>query len=52
MNGKQIKKIRKEINKSVDEKEAEVVGVIFHRFNSYSFSKRFIMAVKLIFKKL
>ena len=52
MNGKQIKKIRKEINKSVDEKEKEIVKVVYNRFNSYSFGKRFIMAVKLIFKKL
>ena len=52
MNGKQIKKIRKEINKSVDEKEKEVVEVVYNRFNSYSFRKRFKMAVKLLFKKL
>lgn len=52
MNGKQIKKIRKEINKSVDEKEKEIVEVVYNRFNSYSFGKRFKMAVKLLFKKL
>lgn len=52
MNGKQIKKIRKEVNKSVDEKTKTVVDVIYDRFNSYPFGKRFIMAVKLIFKKL
>jgi hypothetical protein len=52
MNGKQIKKIRKEINKSVDEKEKEIVEVVYNRFNSYPFGKRFKMAVKLLFKKL
>lgn len=52
MNGKQIKKIRKEINKSVDEKEKEIVEVVYNRFNSYPIGKRFKMAVKLLFKKL
>ena len=52
MNGKQIKKIRKEINKSVKEKEEAMIELMFNRFNSYSFSKRFKMAVKLLFKKL
>lgn len=52
MNGKQIKKIRKEINKSVNEKEEAMIELLFNRFNSYSFGKRFGMAIKLIFKKL
>lgn len=52
MNGKQIKKIRKEINKSVDEKEEAMIELMFNRFNSYPIGKRFKMAVKLLFKKL
>ena len=30
----------------------EIVEVVYNRFNSYSFRKRFKMAVKLLFKKL
>ena len=52
MNGKQIKKIRKEINKSVNEKKEAMIELMFNRFNSYSFRKRLKMAIKLIFKKL
>ena len=52
MNGKQIKKIRKEIDKSVNEKEDAIIELMFNRFNSYPFGKRFKMAVKLLFKKL
>ena len=52
MNGKQIKKIRKKINKSVSEKEVAMIELMFNRFNSYSFRKRLEMAIKLLFKKL
>lgn len=48
MNGKTIKKIRKEING----KEKEMVEQVFDLFNSFSFFKRFEIAVKILLKKL
>ena len=32
--------------------EKEIIEVVYNRFNSYPFGKRFKMAVKLLFKKL
>lgn len=48
MNGKTIKKIRKEINS----KENEMVNQIFDYFKSLSFKERVKIAVKIIRKKL
>lgn len=48
MNGKTIKKIRKELNS----KEKEMVNVVFDYFNTLSFLKRLKIAHKIICKKL
>ena len=48
MNGKTIKKIRKELNS----KEKEMVNEVFDYLNSLSFFKRVKVAVKIICKKL
>lgn len=48
MNGKTIKKIRKEVNS----KENEMVNQIFDYFNTLSFFERIKIAVKIIRKKL
>lgn len=48
MNGKTIKKIRKELNS----KEKEIVSEVFDYFNSLSFFQRFKIAVKIIRRKL
>jgi hypothetical protein len=52
MNGKTIKKIRKEINSSFNEREKEIAGQIFNYFNSLSFFGRLKIAVKILKKKL
>lgn len=52
MNGKTIKKIRKEINTSFDEREKQITEQIFSYFNSLSFSGRLKIAWKIICKKL
>ena len=36
----------------MSEKEKAMLELMFNKFNSYSFRKRFEMAVKLLFKKL
>lgn len=48
MNGKTIKKIRKELNS----KEKEMANEIFDYFNSLSFGKRIKVAWKILRKKL
>ncbi len=48
MNGKTIKKIRKEVNR----KENEMVNQIFDYFNTLSFFVRLKIAVKILRKKL
>lgn len=48
MNGKTIKKIRKELNSQ----QKEIVNEIFDYFNSLSFFERVKIAVKIIRKKL
>lgn len=48
MNGKTIKKIRKEVNS----KENEMVNQVFDYFNSLSFFNRVKIAVKILQKKL
>lgn len=48
MNGKTIKKIRKELNSQ----QKEIVNDIFDYFNSLSFFERVKIAVKIIRKKL
>ena len=48
MNGKTIKKIRKELNS----KEKEMVNEVFDYLNSLAFFKRVKVAVKIICKKL
>ncbi|MBO7733638.1 MAG: hypothetical protein J6S67_13830 [Methanobrevibacter sp.] len=48
MNGKTIKKIRKELNS----KEKEMVNVVFDYFNTLSFWERLKFAHKIICKKL
>ena len=52
MNGKTIKKIRREINSSLDKKEAEMVNQIFEYFKSLSFKERVKIAWKILRKKL
>lgn len=52
MNGKTIKKIRKEINTSFDEREKQITEQIFDYFNSLSFFGRLKIAVKILQKKL
>lgn len=52
MNGKTIKKIRKEINSKLNEKEKEIAGEIMNHFNSFSFKKRVKIAWKILCKKL
>lgn len=52
MNNKTVKKIRKEINSSLADKEAEMVNQIFDYFKSLSFKERIKIAVKIICKKL
>ena len=47
MNGKTIKKIRKELNS----KEKEMVNELFDYFNSLSFGKRIKIALRIIRKK-
>ena len=48
MNGKTIKKIRKELNS----KEKEIASEVFDYFNSLSFFQRLKIAVKIIRRKL
>lgn len=48
MNGKTIKKIRKELNSQ----QKKIVNEIFDYFNSLSFLERVKIAVKIIRKKL
>lgn len=52
MNGKTVKKIRKEIIEKVNAKEEELCNQIFDHFNSLSFFGRVKIAVKIIRKKL
>ena len=52
MNGKTIKKIRKEINSSLNDKEAEIANQIFNYFNSLGFIERVKIAMKIIRRKL
>lgn len=52
MNGKTIKKIRREINSSLADKEAEMVNQIFDYFKSLCFIERVKIAGKIICKKL
>ena len=52
MNGKTVKKIRREINSSLGKKEEEMVNQIFDYFKSLSFKERVKIAVKIICKKL
>lgn len=52
MNGKTIKKIRKEINSSFNEREKEMANQILSYFNSLSFSGRLKIAIKILQKKL
>ena len=51
MNGKTIKKIRKEINSSFNEREKEMANQILSYFNSLSFSGRLKIAIKILQKK-
>lgn len=48
MNGKTIKKIRKELNS----KEKEIASEVFDYFNSLAFIERLKIAVKIIRRKL
>lgn len=52
MNGKTVKKIRREINSSLDKKEAEMVNQIFEYFKSLNFKERVKIAWKILCKKL
>ena len=52
MNGKTIKKIRKEINSSLNDREAEIAQQIFDYFNTLSFKERVKIAIKIIRKKI
>lgn len=52
MNGKTVKKIRKEINSSLNEKEKEIANQIFDYYNSLSFISRLKTAWKIIRKKM
>ena len=52
MNAKTAKKIRKEINSSLNEKEKEIANMIFEYFNTLSFMGRVKAAWKIILKKL
>ena len=52
MNGKTIKKIRKEINSSLDNREEEIAKQIFDYFNSLGFFARVKIAIKIIRKKI
>ena len=52
MNAKTAKKIRKEINSSLNEKEKEIANMIFEYFNTLSFMGRIKTAWKIILKKL
>lgn len=52
MNGKTIKKIRKEINSSFNEREKEITNQIFNYFNSLPLKERVKIAVKIIRKKI
>lgn len=52
MNGKTAKKIRKEINSSLNEKEKEIANQIYDLFNSKCFKERVKIAWKIIRKKL
>ena len=52
MNAKTAKKIRKEINSSLNEKEIEIVNQIFDYFKSLRFIERVKLAIKIIRKKL
>jgi len=48
MNGKQGKKIRKEINSA----SKELVNQLFEVFNGYPLKRRISMAIKIIFRRL
>lgn len=52
MNAKTVKKIRKEINSSLDSREQEIANQIFNLFNSKPFKERVKIAIKIIRKKL
>ena len=52
MNNKTVKKIRKEINSSLDDREAEIANQIFDYFKSLGFKERVKIAIKIIRKKL
>ena len=52
MNNKTVKKIRKEINSSLNDRENEIARQIFDYFNSLGFIERIKIAIKIIRKKI
>lgn len=52
MNGKQVKKVRKEINSALNKREKEMLYNLFSYFNSLPFGKRVKMALRIIGRKL
>lgn len=52
MNGKTIKKIRREINSSLDNREEKITNQIFDYFNSLGFLARVKIAIRIIRKKI
>ena len=52
MNGKAIKKIRREINSSLNCKEDEIANQIFDYFRNLPFKERVKIAIKIIRKKI